>query len=164
MGAWGTRVYENDSALDLTNDLSASISKDIKREISAWCIRTKDGERIDRDIFTIPALGQFVLDLRKAMPSSYLVELIEIILPLLEDTMEYEINREPRWENKGEDVDRVSVLKSLRMRLKEFVARFEVENMSTQLRIDRALRHGDQVTGKELEETIERLRKIDKES
>jgi len=155
MGAWGTRVYENDSALDLTNDLSASISKDIKREISAWCTRTKDGERIDRDIFTIPALGQFVLDLRKAMPSSYLVELIEIILPLLEDTMEYEINREPRWENEGEDVDRVSVLKSLRMRLKEFVARFEVENMSTQLRygvwvnrIDRALRHGVQVTRK----------------
>ena len=76
--------------MDLRDDLSASIVREVNHEIDEWCKRTQNGERIEEDSLTIPALCQFVLDLTPAVPPTFMLRMIERLMPLLEATMKYE--------------------------------------------------------------------------
>ena len=147
MGTFGTGPFDNDSAMDLRDDLSASIVRDVNHEIDEWCKRTENGTRIEDDSLTIPALCQFVIDLTPAVPQPFISRMIERLMPLLENTMRYECDQEMPWGELGESLDRFSVLRNIKVKMQaeqDLISRIPIR------RIER-------ITKKDLEKTLERI-------
>jgi len=148
MGIFGTGPFQNDSAMDLRDDLSASIVREVNHEIDEWCKRTQNGERIEDDSLTIPALCQFVIDLTPAVPQPFISRMIERLMPLLDATMRYEYEQETPWGELGESLDRFSVLGNIKVKMQaeqDLLSRIPIR------RIER-------ITKKDLEDTLARVR------
>ena len=147
MGTFGTGPFDNDSAMDLRDDLSASIVRNINHEIDEWCKRTQNGARIEDDSLTIPALCQFVIDLTPAVPQPFISRMIERLMPLLEDTINYEYDQETPWEELGESLDRFSVLGNIKVKMQA------EQDLLSRISIRRIGR----ITKKDIEKTLERI-------
>ncbi len=162
MGIFGTGPFQNDSAMDLRDDLSASIVREVNHEIDEWCKRTQNGERIEEDSLTIPALCQFVLDLTPAVPPTFMLRMIERLMPLLHATMKYECEQETpwgglgEWWELGESLDRFSVLGNIMTEMKakrDLIFRISIRRAERITKKD-----AERITKKDLEDTLARVR------
>jgi len=119
MGAFGTGPYQNDDALDILDELITPLVVNINSEIDRYQEHlAKKTSRIDT--VTIPALGQFVIDLKEAVSINRLAELSKRIMPLLDDVIDSELN-DPKWSRRGDDISRISVLRRIKIKLKKII-------------------------------------------
>ena len=119
MGTFGTGPFENDDALDILDELFTPLVENINSEIDEWERRAaKKTSR--KDTATIPALGQVVINLQSAVSVERLAKLSKRLMPCLDHMINQEEDGS-QWSRRGDELDRLAVLRQIKLGLKEII-------------------------------------------
>ena len=100
---------------------------------------------------TMPALAQYVINLKSAIPLWDLEETAKRILPCLDETLRFEINADSAWVSKRDHTARVDVLRQIKRDLESLIQEMDRHFVAME-----KARAKDGITKDDLEETLKK--------